>query len=400
MFCIRHARVFTPDEVIEDGAVLVENGRISAVGPTPAVECPPAAEVVDAHGRFLVPGFIDLQVNGGFGYDFTTAPETIWSVAAQLPRSGVTAFLPTIITSPLETVRRAQAVLGAGPPVGFRGAQPLGLHLEGPFLNPARRGAHNPAYLRRPAPPDVVNWSPETAVVLVTLAPELPGALEVVGTLTGRGVVVSAGHSLATFAQAQTAFAAGVRGGTHLFNAMPPLHHREPGLAGALLSDSRVIVGLIADGIHVHPAWVRLVWEMVGNGRVALVTDAMAALGMRPGTYRLGDRDVAVDATCARLADGMLAGSIITLDAALRNVLSFTALGLEAVLPALTTTPAALLGLPRKGRIAPGFDADLVLLSEALEVEASWNQASKASDNLCGENNGRHHDNQSISGNS
>lgn len=368
MFAIRHATVYTPDAILEDRLVIVAGGRIAEVQSSDHL-LPPGVAVRDAQGLILCPGFLDLQVNGGFGLDFTADPTTIWPVAAGLPRFGVTGFLPTVITSPPATARTAQQVLLAGPPDGWAGALPLGLHLEGPFLNPGKKGAHNPDYLRRPSLADISDWRPETAVRLVTLAPELPGAPDVITELSRRGVVVSGGHSLATYDQAQAGFAAGVRYATHLFNAMPALHHREPGLVAAALADPRVTVGLIPDGLHVHPALVALVRKLAGPDRLNLVTDAMAAMGMAPGEYLLGDYRVTVDGASARLEDGTLAGCVLSLDAILRAYRSFTGAPLEEMLATVTTTPARLLGLDeRKGRIAPGFDADLVLMTPDLQI--------------------------------
>lgn len=371
MLYITQATLCTPQETLERAAVLVDDGRIAAVGPAADVACPPGAQVLDADGLLLVPGFIDLQFNGGFGHDFTADPTTIWQVAAGLPRWGVTAFLPTVITAPLERIALAQEVVSSRPD-GFHGAAPLGLHVEGPFLNPQKKGAHNPAYLRTPSLEAVAGWSPESGVRLVTLAPELPGALPVIDALASRGVLVSAGHSAATYDETTAALDAGTRYGTHLFNAMPSLHHREPGLPGALLTDPRPLVGLIADGIHTHPAIVRLVWQVLGPQRLNLVTDAMAALGMGPGAHLLGDFEVFVDDSSARLADGTLAGSILSLDQALRNLITFTGCDLADALATVTTTPARALGLHHeRSQIAPGYIADLVLLSPELEVRGT-----------------------------
>lgn len=364
LLCIAGATVYTPERVIERGTVIVDEGRIVDVGAD--LSRPEQANLYHADGLHLVPGLIDLQLNGGYGLDFTQNPATIWEVAGRLPQTGVTSFLPTIITSPQTTVEQAQQVLGAGPPAGFRGAIPLGLHLEGPFLNPAKKGAHNPAYLRRP---EQTNWSPENGVRLVTLAPELPGALPVIAELSGRGVVVSAGHSLATFEQAQAGFAAGIGYVTHLFNAMPALHHRQPGLVAAALAHDQVVIGLIPDGVHLHPAWLKLVWEWC-PGRVNPVTDGMAALGMPPGRYQLGDFTVTVDGRQASLADGTLAGSLLTLDEALRRMVAFTGRSLADILPGFTAVPAGLLGL-QKGQIKIGYDADLLLLTPDLRPHAA-----------------------------
>ena len=372
MLQITHATIYTPDRVIERGSVTVDGGRIVEVGPAAGTPVPAGAVRIDAGGRVLAPGFIDLQLNGAFGHDFTADPSTIWAVAARLPKYGVTAFLPTVITSPLEQVEAAMAVVTGGRPRDFRGAVPLGVHAEGPFLNVKKKGAHNQQYLRPPAAPEVAGWSPASGMRLVTMAPELPGALDVIKALTARGVVVSTGHSMATYDEAVAGFDAGARYGTHLFNAMPSLGHRDPGLPGALLADDRMTVGFIADGVHTHRAIIALVWKMLGPRRMSLVTDAMAALGMPAGQHRLGDYDVVVDATSARLADGTLAGSILELDQALRNLIEITGCSLSEALETMTSTPARVLGLDHeRGRIAPGYAADLVLLSRDLRVDTT-----------------------------
>jgi N-acetylglucosamine-6-phosphate deacetylase len=372
MLYIDDATVHTPDQVIEHGAVLVDGGRIVEVGPVGIVRRPAAAQVIDAEGRALVPGFVELQFNGAFGDDFTDDPSTIWHVAERLPRYGITSFLPTIITSPLETIAAGQSVVAGGQPPGFRGARPLGLHVEGPFLNPEKKGAHNPKYIRVPDAAAVAGWSPATGIRLVTMAPELPGALDVISALSSRGVLMSAGHSNATFEQAVAAFDAGARYGTHLFNAMSALGHREPGLPGALLTDPRPTVGVIADGVHTHRSVIRLAWKALGPHRMNLVTDAMAALGMPPGRHRLGDFEVVVDATSARLSDGTLAGSILSLDQALRNLIEVAGCALAEALPTLTSTPARAIGLDHeRGRIVRGHVADMVLLTVDLRVSAT-----------------------------
>jgi N-acetylglucosamine-6-phosphate deacetylase len=370
---IKPRAILSGGGMAEESAVLVEGERIVAVGPARDLPRPSEATEMIMEDLLLAPGLIDLQINGAFGLDFTATPAAIWEVASKLLQYGVAGFLPTIITSPLETVEAAQEVINPGPPPGFEGAIPLGLHLEGPFLNPAKRGAHNPAHLRLPDPAVIANWSPETGVRLVTLAPELPGALAIIRTLVERGVIVSAGHSMATLEEAKAGIEAGITYGTHLFNAMPPLDHREPGLAGALLANRHISIGIIADGIHVHPDMVALAWEAKGPAQVSLVTDAMAAMGMPPGKYPLGDMDVIVDANSARLPDGRLAGSLLTLDQALRNLVSFTGCAPTDAIATVTTVPANLLRISaERGHIAPGLRADMTLFTPDMKVVATF----------------------------
>lgn len=372
MLVLANTTVLTPDQRLEHTTILIESGRISAIQPAAQAQIPSEARLIDASDYLVVPGFIDLQINGAFGEDYTENPEGIWFTAEQLPRYGVTTFLPTIITSPLEAITAAQNVIQNGPPPDFIGARPLGLHIEGPFLNRNKKGAHNPNYLRLPSTEDFQNLSLANGVRLVTLAPELPGAETVISSLLERGVVVSAGHSMATFQDAKTAFDLGIRYGTHIFNAMAPLNHMEPGLPGALLCDSRPWVGLIADGIHVHPAVIELIWKTAGPQRLTLVTDTIAALGMPEGSYQIGDQQVFVQQGTARLESGVLAGSVLSMDQALRNLIDFTGCRLEEALGTVTINPARLLGVADEiGQLAPGRRADINLLTDQLEVAMS-----------------------------
>ena len=325
----------------------------------PATPATPDEVVVDATGLCLAPGFVDLQCNGGLGLDLTAAPDRLWELGAALPRWGVTAWLPTIVTAPEGAIDAALDVLAGGPPPSWAGAVPLGLHLEGPFLSPAAKGAHRAEWLRPPTLAAITGWSREAGVAVVTLAPDLPGALEVLTALVERGVVVSLGHTPVDVAGATAAVDRGARWVTHLWNAMAPLHHREPGLAGVALTDPRVRVGLIADGFHVHPTAVALAQRALGE-RLVLVTDAVAALGRTS------------EPAGVRLADGTLAGSDLPMDRAVRNLRDFSGCADGVALRAATAAPAAVLGDPARGHLGPGARADLVLLTPGLEVLATW----------------------------
>jgi N-acetylglucosamine-6-phosphate deacetylase len=322
---------------------------------------------LDASGWLVAPGFVDLQCNGAVGIDLASEPERLWELAAALPRWGVTAWLPTIVTTPAGVIERALATLAAGPPPGWRGAVPLGLHIEGPFLAETKRGAHPEALLRLPSLEGIDGWSLDAGVALVTLAPELPGAGAMIEALVERDVVVSLGHSAATAAQARAGVDLGASWVTHLFNAMSPLHHREPGLAGVALSDDRLHVGLIVDGTHVHPAVVAMAQRALGD-RLTLVTDAVAALGMPFGRHRLGRAEVTVGEDGVRLTDGTLAGSNLSMEEAVQNLVAFSGCPPEAALQAASASPARVLGDADRGSFAPGARADFVVLTEELDV--------------------------------
>ena len=359
---LRAAAVLTSHGVLEPGAVVVDDGLIAEVRP---IE--PAASVP---ARTLVPGFVDLQVNGHEDVDVASARGGDWDRLDQLLLAhGVTTWCPTLVTAPLERYPEAldRLAAAAARPVGRARPEMAGAHLEGPFLGGCP-GAHRREWLQ-PLDLDWLGGLPAT-VAVVTLAPELRGAPEAVSSLVGRGVLASLGHSDASYDQAVDAVDAGARLVTHLFNGMAPMHHRAPGLVGASLSDERVSVSLIADLVHVHPALLRAAFLAKGPGRVALVTDAVAWRAGRVGevTLELG-RDGA-----PALADGTLAGSALTMDQAVRNCVRAAGLPLRAVVDAAATTPAALLGLDDRGALAPGRRADIVALSPALDVVGVWVQ--------------------------
>jgi N-acetylglucosamine-6-phosphate deacetylase len=373
MIYLHNAILYTPTEIIEHGALILRGDKIRALGSVAQLPCPAGAQSIDLGGMTLVPGFIDLQINGAFGMDFTTQPETIWQVGELLTRFGVTSFLPTIVSSPPDTIRLTQTVLQNGAPTGYQGARVLGLHLEGPYLNPEKCGAHKPDFLRLPYENEYSHWHPANHIRLVTLAPELEGAGYAIKTLVRNGVVVGAGHSLANLEQAQAGFEAGIRYATHLFNAMTPLDHHQPGLIGAIMGNPQITAGMIVDGVHLHPNIVNLVWKTLGSTRTNLVTDSMASLGMPPGEYQLGERNVIVDPFSARLEDGRLAGSLLSLDQALGNLRRFTGCSLKDALSSVTQVPARVLHLEETlGRLEVGLKADFVMLAPEAQVASVW----------------------------
>lgn len=356
-----------PTRVVSPGYVRVEDGVIAEAGEG----APPGADVRLADG-LLAPGLVDLQVNGFFGHDMADAGEAGWrEVVTRLPETGVTAFLPTFITAPVaaqaEALRRTRDLLPKLP----SGTRVLGVHLEGPFLSPERKGAHNAAHLTDPAPEAVETLLETGLVKLVTLAPERDGALGAIRRLTEAGVLVSVGHSDATAAQVAAAADAGARKVTHIFNAQSGVHHRDPGVAVQALIDERLHPGLILDLHHVGPEVARLVLRAAA-GRVVLVTDAASAAGMPPGTYELGGEPITMPEQGPPLrADGTIAGSGLRLDEAVGNAIG---LGLDpaAAVDAATRVPADLIGRPDLGRIAPGAAADLVWLGPDHRARTTW----------------------------
>jgi N-acetylglucosamine-6-phosphate deacetylase len=344
-------------------AILVVDGRIAALDADAERRAADADRVIDADGMAAVPGFIELQLNGIDGLDFTSDPGSIARVGAAPARYGVTAFLPTIVTSPRGTVDTA---LGALPTQVPGAPVALGLHVEGPYLSPNRAGAHDPDLLRDPDADEIARWIGSGALRIVTLAPEREGAIPAIEQLVAGGVVVSIGHTDADAPTTTRAIDAGATYATHLFGAMSPLHHRAPGAPGALLADERVTVGLILDGHHLDPMVVDLVARLA-PGRVSLVSDAIAALGLGDGEHRLGGRTVRVREGAARLPNGTLAGSAVGLDVCMRAFAAITG-SPRAAVAAVTETPARVLGDRDRGRLGVGARADLVLLDDRLGV--------------------------------
>jgi N-acetylglucosamine-6-phosphate deacetylase len=335
------------------GDVEIADGRIARLG------------LASRNGRGVAaPGFVDLQVNGFGGVDFLDSDAKGYRRAGEaLLETGVTAYLPTFITSPEEQLLAAVDEV----PFDDEGPRILGIHLEGPFLAPGRLGTHPPLARRDPDPVLLERLLESGRIRLMTLAPELEGADALVDLLLRRGVTVSCGHTDATAEEANAAFDQGVRTITHLFNAMRPLRHRDPGIAGAALAREDVIVQIILDGVHLAPETARLVWKAAA-GRVALVTDAVSGAGVQDGSYSLGGFEVKIRDGVARGPDGQLAGSVLTMIEAVRNL---HALGvpLGDALAAGSTVPAGVLGALDVGRLAPGLAADIVVVDDNLQIE-------------------------------
>ena len=364
--------------VLSPGYVACADGKITAVGAGPPADRP---DVVLSDGM-LLPGLVDLQVNGFGGVEIATADATSWSAIARgLAGTGTTAFLPTLVSAPLDVLRDALrhaadiAPALAGDGRAESGARVLGVHLEGPFLSPARPGAHNPSWLARPEP-DVIDSLLDAGsgvVRLVTLAPEIDGGLAAVKHLAGAGVLVSVGHSDATAQQVSAAATNGARMVTHLFNAQRPMHHREPGVVGQALSDARLVSSLIADLHHVS-GQVAAIAFAAAPGRICLVSDASPAAGMPPGWYVLGGQAIELasgDGSPPVRDDGTVAGSALRMDAAVANMVA-TGISLADAVAAATRIPADLIGRPDLGRIAFGAAADLTWLSDDLRTKATW----------------------------
>ncbi len=380
------------DGTLEDGALLLAGGRIAYAGPAdlvpPYLTLPGGPTLAarqcrryDARGHWVFPGFFDLHVHGGGGADTMHGTAAALQRIAEVHAAHGTAHLVATTTSQehrrvLAAVRAVRDAMALSRGEAWQGARIAGVHLEGPYVNPARAGAQDRAHLR---PPDLeelaeIAGAAGDGFLLATLAPELPGAEEAIDFLTRRGVTVAMGHTDARFEQALAAMEKGVRHVTHTFNAMSPLHHREPGAAGAaLLSGPEVTCEVIADGVHVHPRVIHALWRLKGAGGICLVTDAVAAAGMPEGEYELGGRKVTLKGGACRLADGTLAGSALTMDRAVAYVVREVGVPVHEAAAMAALTPARAVGLAgRKGSLRVGKDADVAILDHDFQCVATF----------------------------
>ena len=371
-------QLLTPLERIDNAALLIEDGIIAAVGPRASVAVPLKGRVVDFGDAILVPGLIDIHLHGGAGHDVMEGSEEgLAAIEHMMARHGVTSYCPTTVTAPLDqTLWSLEALGGAVARAESNGhsdsprARPIGIHLEGPFLSQARRGVHPPLYLQPPSIA-VFNQMWEAAagrVRVLTIAPELEGALDLIREASRRGVCVSIGHSNATLAQGLAGIQAGARHATHSFNAMRRLDHRDPGLLGAILTDRTVTADIIVDGLHVEPVVVDLFMRAKGADGAVLISDGISATGMPDGTYHLGSFEVQVQGSRCE-SFGKLAGSVLTLDRAVQNTMKFAQLSFQDSLRMATLNPARVLGLAhRKGVLQAGADADISVFSRDGQV--------------------------------
>lgn len=372
--------LYTPLERVDEPLLLVEDGIIVEAGPRAAREVPPGIRVVDLGDATLAPGFVDIHIHGGAGHDVMEAdPAGLAAVEHQLARHGVTSYFPTTVTAPLEQTwsaldRLADAIDRAAQDSGSRHqrAQPLGIHLEGPFLSHARRGVHPLEDLLLPTVPAFDRfWEAARGHIrIMTIAPELQGAREVIAEAAQRGVCVSLGHTNSDLETSRAAVSAGARHATHAFNAMRPLDHRDPGIVAEVLTDARLSADIIVDGIHLDSAVVELFLKAKGPDAAVLITDAISATGMPDGRYRLGTFEVEVkNGRCE--AGGKLAGSVLTMDRAVRNVMRLAHWDLQQTLRLATLNPARVAGLTNRGKLEAGAAADIVVLSPRGEVRST-----------------------------
>ena len=376
MIALTAAVLLTPRECTEEPLLLLEEGRIAEVTSRAARELPRGCRSLNFPGAVLAPAYLDIHIHGGVGHDVMEPSKAgLARFETFLARHGVSAYLPTTVTAPEDHILRALEWLAnciENPPEDNAGvrARPLGIHLEGPFLSHTRRGVHPPEYL---LPPTLSRfdryWQAARGhIKIMTIAPELEAAMELVAEASRRGVCCSLGHSDADLETARAAIRAGARHATHTFNAMRPLDHRLPGLVGAILTDQRVTAEIIADGIHVDPAIVQLFLQVKGRETAVLITDAISATGMPDGRYRLGSFEVELKGEeCT--SEGKLAGSVLHLDQAVRNAMQFAGWKLRETVQLASANPAAVIREKQKGVIAEGADADIIILGPGGEVQ-------------------------------
>jgi len=372
---IKSGRTLTPFEVIQDGVIVVRNGRIQFVGKENEATYSANASVLDASDKIVSPGFIDTQIVGARGFDASTGSlEAIRGVARFCSETGTTSLLVATGTSPFEKMVRNIRGVRDAIQKATDSAEILGIHLEGPYISPIKKGAHDPKYIRPPAVSelDVILRESANNLVLATVAPEVQGAISFIRELKRRGVIVSIGHSNATYEETLAGIRAGISHATHVFNGMRELHHREPGVLGAVLTCDNITASLIADGIHVHPVAMKILVKAKGADRIVLITDAIVA-GLPDGTYRFAGLDLVLKNGVCKLKSGLsLAGSSLAMNVAVRNMIELVGVPMQDAVRMATINPAKVIGVDkRKGSVEIGKDADIIVIDEKINVYAT-----------------------------
>ncbi len=365
--------VITPFQLLKDKAIFIRKEKISSIEDGRDITNLADAEIIDAKDGFIVPGFVDIHVHGGGGFDVMDGDyEAVKQVAETHSRFGTTAFLPTTMTMSKDKIIGGLKSVNEVFLKGTGAAEILGVHLEGPYISPAKKGAQKEKDIRKASVEEFIEFNKVSGnlIRIVTIAPEMPGVIELIRWLYRHNIIASVGHSNATYKEVQAGIKAGITHVTHTFNAMRGFSHREPGVVGAALSYPELTLEMIADGVHLHPVAMKILLKIKEIERVILITDAMRATSKLEGAYNLGGQEVIVTKGEARLKDGTLAGSVLTMDKAVRNMIDIVGVSLKEAIQMATINPARCLGVEdKKGSVEPGKDADIVILDKKLKVE-------------------------------
>lgn len=370
---ILNGTIITPFQILKGKVIYIKNGKIIAIEKKENITAPIKTEVIDAGDGFVVPGFIDIHVHGGGGSDIMDGKyEAVKQVAATHSRFGTTAFLPTTMTVSKDKIIGGLKSIHEAFIKGTGAAEILGVHLEGPYISSEKKGAQKEKDIKKASIEEFLEFNQASGnlIRIVTIAPEKPGAIDLIRWLHKKGIIASVGHSNATYKQVQEGIKAGLTHVTHIFNAMRGFDHREPGVVGAALSSPKLILEMIADGIHLHPVAMKILTQVKEIEKIVLITDAMRAASEPDGTYNLGGQEVTVVKGQARLKDGTLAGSVLTMNKAVCNMVDKVGVSLTEAIRMATINPARCLGVEsKKGSLEPGKDADIVILNKKLKVE-------------------------------
>jgi len=372
---IINGTIITPFHLISGKGIIVEEGKIIEMVNKEELSTATltGAEVIEGKDKYIAPGYIDIHVHGGGGSDVMDGDyEAINQIAITHSHFGTTSFLPTTMTMSKDKIIRSLRSICEAVKKGTAGAEILGIHMEGPYINPEKKGAQREEDIKKISLGEFLEFNQASGnlIRLVTIAPEMPGAIGLIKYLYKQGIIASAGHTNATYAQVQAGIQAGLSHVTHTFNAMRELHHREPGVVGAALTSPELTVEVIADGIHIHPIVLKILTKIKEGEKIVLMTDAMRAAGLKEGTYDLGGQEVIVTKGQARLKDGTLAGSVLTMDKAVKNMASKVGVPLPKAIQMASFNPARSIGIDdKKGSLEPGKDADIVILNKNLETE-------------------------------